>query len=78
MKKHSFFFAMLVCSSLCIKAQQVTLTSDQIKALTPDWKGERFPDGRPKVPDKLLERLKAVRLEEAWGILAKQRISKSI
>lgn len=69
MKKYSFFFALLVCSSLLIKAQQVTLTSDQIKAYTPEWKGERFPDGRPKVSDKLLERLKAVRLEEAWGIL---------
>ncbi|HJS55122.1 MAG TPA: hypothetical protein VJ765_11285 [Chitinophagaceae bacterium] len=50
-------------------AQQVTLTPDQIKGYTPEWNGERFPDGRPKVPDKLLERLKAVRLEEAWGIL---------
>ena len=69
MKKCYFFFIMLVCSSLFIKAQQVTPTSDQIKALTPDWKGERFPDGRPKVSDKLLERLKGVHLEEAWGIL---------
>src|SRR5687768_7421175 len=69
MKKCSFFFALLVCSSFLIKAQQVSLTSDQIKGYTPDWKGERFPDGRPKVPDKLLGRLKAVRLEEAWGIL---------
>lgn len=54
---------------LSVQAQHVTLTSDQIKALTPDWKGERFDDGRPKVSEKLLERLKAVRLEEAWGIL---------
>ncbi len=50
-------------------AQQVTLTSDQIKALTPEWKGERSPDGRPKVADKFIERLKKVHLEEAWGIL---------
>jgi len=50
-------------------AQQVTLTPEQIKAITPDWKGERFPDGRPKVSDQLLERLKGVHLEEAWGIL---------
>jgi len=45
------------------------LTPEQIKAYTPDWKGERSADGRPKVSDKLLERLKAVHLEEAWGIL---------
>ncbi len=69
MKKYSFFFALVLCSSFFVNAQQVTLTVDQVKAITPDWKGERFADGRPKVPDKLLERLKAVRLEEAWGIL---------
>ena len=69
MTKNSFLFILLLCSSVFIRAQQVTPTSDQIKALTPDWKGERFPDGRPKVPDRLLERLKGVHLEEAWGIL---------
>ena len=52
-----------------LNAQQVTLTSDQIKSLTPEWKGERSTDGRPKVSDKLLERLKKVSLEEAWGVL---------
>src|SRR6476660_6341380 len=60
---------LLLCSSIYIHAQQVTLTADQIKALTPEWQGERFPDGRPKVSDKLLERLKNIALEEAWGIL---------
>src|SRR5437867_12269445 len=60
---------LLLCGALYIQAQQVTLTSDQLKALTPEWKGERFADGRPKVSDKLLERLKDVALEEAWGIL---------
>lgn len=50
-------------------AQQVTLTPDQIKSLTSEWKGERFPDGRPKTSDRFLERLKNVSLEEAWGYL---------
>ncbi len=50
-------------------AQNVTLTADQIKVLTPDWKGERFPDGRPKANDQFLNRLKNVSLEEAWGYL---------
>ena len=31
---------------------------DDIIALTPQWKGERFPDGRPKVPDKYLDELR--------------------
>jgi regulator of RNase E activity RraA len=69
MKKKILPLLLLLCASAVIQSQQVTLTPDQIKAYTPDWKGERFPDGRPKVSDKLLERLKGVHLEEAWGIL---------
>lgn len=69
MKKINLIFCLLLCLCANINAQQVTLTSEQIKAYTPNWKGERSSDGRPKVSDKLLERLKAVHLEEAWGIL---------
>lgn len=61
-----FLFTLFTYSAL---AQQITLTKEQITALTPDWKGERFSDGRPKTDDKLLERLKNVSLEEAWGYL---------
>ena len=39
---------------------------EEIIALTPQWKGERFPDGRPKVPDIYLEKLKNLTLEEVW------------
>lgn len=60
---------MALLASIALYAQQVTLTPEQIKGHTPEWKGERFPDGRPKVPDQLLERLKKIRLEEAWGVL---------
>lgn len=38
-------------------------------ALTPEWKGDRFEDGRPKVPDELLERMKLVSHEEAWAVM---------
>jgi 4-hydroxy-4-methyl-2-oxoglutarate aldolase len=37
--------------------------------LTALWKGERFPDGRPKVPDEILERMKLVTLNEAVSAL---------
>jgi 4-hydroxy-4-methyl-2-oxoglutarate aldolase len=57
------------CSMFTLHAQQVTLTTEQIKTLTPDWKGDRFPDGRPRISDQLLERLKDVSIEEAWGYL---------
>ena len=52
-----------------VRAQQVTLTPDQLKAMTPEWTGERTADGRPRVADKFLTRLKRVALEEAWGLL---------
>jgi regulator of RNase E activity RraA len=52
-----------------LPAQLVTPTVEQIKALTSDWKGDRFSDGRPKTSDRILERLKNISLEEAWGYL---------
>ncbi len=39
---------------------------EDIIALTPEWKGERFPDGRPKVPDSYLDALRTMTLEELW------------
>lgn len=51
-------------------AQQVQISKDELIALTREWKGERFPDGRPKVPDDLLRRMKAVSVEEAWATMS--------
>ena len=48
-------------------AQPGILTKELLIQYTPDWKGERFPDGRPKVPDGVLKRMKSVTLEEAWA-----------
>ena len=45
------------------------ISRDELIFLTPDWKGERFADGRPKVPDALLKRMKLVTHEEAWAVL---------
>lgn len=42
---------------------------DQLLSLTREWKGDRFPDGRPKVPDAILAGLSDVDAEEAWGVL---------
>lgn len=68
---HRTLLACFLLLTLCTTAiaQQITLTREQIIALTPEWKGERLPDGRPNVPDKLLARLKNISLEEGWGIL---------
>lgn len=50
-------------------AQIGMFTKDQLLAITSEWKGERFPDGRPKVSDEVLDRLATVDAEEAWGTL---------
>ena len=39
---------------------------EDIIALTPLWKGERLPDGRPMVPQRVLRALKNMTLEEVW------------
>jgi len=44
-------------------------SAEQVIAYTPEWTGERFPDGRPKVSDDIIERMRAVTLEEAWATL---------
>ena len=61
--------AIFICFAINLSAQQITPAPEQIKVLTSEWKGERFPDGRPKTSDRFLARLKNVSLEEAWGYL---------
>jgi len=71
-------FSYLICFSLVIAgffmqssviAQPYTLTKEEMIMYTPLWKGDRFPDGRPKVPDDIIERMKYVSITEAWGSL---------
>ena len=57
----------ICCGSLSSLAQQIS--KDELIFLTPEWKGERFKDGRPKVSDAILKRMKLVTLEEAWAVL---------
>ncbi len=42
---------------------------DDIVQLTPEWTGERFDDGRPRVPDDILARMEQCTTEEAWGVV---------
>ena len=50
-------------------AQGQQISEADLVRLTPEWQGERSSDGRPHVPDELLERMKLVTLEEAWAVL---------
>ncbi len=69
MTKKTVFLTIFLLGCLYISAQNVGSSPEYIKLLTSDWKGERFPDGRPKVSDAYLERLKNISIEEAWGVL---------
>jgi 4-hydroxy-4-methyl-2-oxoglutarate aldolase len=51
---------------------QVKMTREQMMFYTSDWKGDRFPDGRPKVPDDLLKRALDVSIEDVWDYLRQQ------
>ena len=69
MCKKIFFLCSILLSAMVGYCQRVGSSPEYIRALTGEWKGERFADGRPKVPDAILERLKNISMEEAWGVL---------
>jgi regulator of RNase E activity RraA len=56
----------IACAAL---AQPGVFSREHLIRYTPEWKGERFPDGRPRVPDGILKRMRDVTLEEAWAVL---------
>jgi regulator of RNase E activity RraA len=68
MKKLSPFFFLLFAFTFS-QAQKLTPSPEQIKLYTSGWKGERFPDGRPKVSDIIIERLQNCTLEQVWGYM---------
>jgi 4-hydroxy-4-methyl-2-oxoglutarate aldolase len=71
MNKAAFLAALVSCLVLAAPAHaQLDLFSkDQRIEFTPEWQGDRFPDGRPNVPDSVLSRLKDVTADEAWDVL---------
>lgn len=48
---------------------QVKMSRQQVLFYTSEWKGERFPDGRPKLPDDLLKRAASMTIEDIWDFL---------
>lgn len=69
MKNQTILILSLIFVTLLSNAQSVKWSPEDIKLLTKEWTGERTPDGRPKVSDDLLERLKSVSVEEVWSFL---------
>jgi len=66
-----YLTSLLIAAALIMPAygQVFRLTREQMVKYTAKNPFDRFEDGRPKVPDALLERVKGLSLEEAWGIL---------
>jgi 4-hydroxy-4-methyl-2-oxoglutarate aldolase len=60
--------ALFTCAA-ALTAQLFTLNKDDMVRLTAKNPFGRFEDGRPRVPDELLEKLKALTAEDAWVIL---------
>ena len=42
---------------------------EDLLELSPDWDGDRFPDGRPRVDDDVLAALSETTTEQAWSVL---------
>ena len=53
----------------CITRAQVKMTREQMLFYTSQWKGDRFPDGRPRLPDSLLQRAVDMTIEDVWEYL---------
>ncbi len=51
------------------KFTPLNLSSEELIAYTPEWQGERFADGRPRVPDDIVARMRHVTITQAWGVL---------
>ena len=64
----AFISIILICISYSPLIAQ-TISKEELIFLTSEWKGERFPDGRPKVADILLERAKRIYIDDAWTVL---------
>jgi regulator of RNase E activity RraA len=64
--------SIMVCAiaSAIPSSSQVKVTKEQMMFYTSDWKGERFSDGRPRIPDDLLKRALDVSIEDVWDYLA--------
>jgi regulator of RNase E activity RraA len=62
-------FLAILAATIPGHAQLDLFSKEQRIEFTPDWHGDRFPDGRPNVRDSVLDRLKNVTADEAWDVL---------
>jgi 4-hydroxy-4-methyl-2-oxoglutarate aldolase len=61
--------AALLLAAALVDAQLFKLTREQVIEITADNPFERFPDGRPKIPDALIEQARGLSAEDVWAVL---------
>jgi 4-hydroxy-4-methyl-2-oxoglutarate aldolase len=61
-----------VMAAATSQAQLITLPREHLLEMTAQNPFERFPDGRPKVPDALIERARGLSAEEVFAVLPKE------
>ncbi len=59
----------LLLTATLVHAQLFKLTREQLIEITADNPFDRFPDGRPKIPDALIEQAKGMSAEDVWAVL---------
>jgi regulator of RNase E activity RraA len=69
MKVKLIILLLLITLSYTSSLIAQTISKEELMFLTSEWKGERFADGRPKIPDNLLERAKHIGIDDAWSVL---------
>ncbi|MEH6306567.1 RraA family protein [Olivibacter sp. CPCC 100613] len=63
------FIVLCVLLFFAIGSEAQQLSKEELHFLTASWKGERYSDGRPKIPDTLLLRAERIGFDDAWTIL---------
>ena len=66
---NTFLLSFIMVLSYGSSVFSQTIPKEELIFLTSEWKGDRFPDGRPKIPDGLLERAKKIGIDDAWTVL---------
>src|SRR3984885_9290877 len=61
--------AIALLAPSCVHAQLFTFPKQDLVDYTAQSPFDRFPDGRPKVPDDLIERARGLSSEEVWAVL---------
>jgi len=62
-------FAAILLLPFAVGAQVISVSRADLMKFTAKNPYGRFEDGRPKVPDELLEKLREVSSEEIWSVL---------